>query len=307
MNPILKRLPEVRGTYTPNDPMARHTWFRVGGPADVLFSPLDEDDLAKFLTACPLDIPLVTLGAGSNLLVRDGGVAGVVIKLGTHLTKIQHNGTRIIAQTGATDADVARYAKKAGIAGLEFLIGIPGTIGGGLRMNAGAYGREFKDITILAKGFDRLGNKFTATTKSMGMAYRHSDAPAEWIFTSTELQGTKGDRTTIRTRMKEIIANRGDSQPHGVRTGGSTFANPKGTKAWLEIDKAGCRGLRVGGAQVSEKHCNFLINNGDATAKDIETLGKAVQKSVKAGGGPSLRWEIHRIGRNRNEGTRNDQ
>ena len=307
MNSILKQLPEVRGSYTPNAPMARHTWFGVGGPADVLFSPIDEDDLANFLAACPVDIPIVTVGAGSNLLVRDGGVAGVVIKLGTHLNKIQHNGTCIIAQTGATDADVARYAQKVGIAGLEFLIGIPGTIGGGLRMNAGAYGSEFKDITILANGFDRHGNKFTATAADMGMAYRHSDAPAEWIFTSIELEGTKGDITTIRLRMKEIIANRGEAQPRGVRTGGSTFANPEGSKAWLEIDKAGCRELRVGGAQVSKKHCNFLINNGDATATDIETLGETVKKKVKAAGGPSLRWEIHRIGRSRNEGTQNDQ
>ena len=306
MNSILKQLPKMRGSYTLNDPMARHTWFGVGGPADIIFSPLDEDDLASFLAACPLDIPIVPVGAGSNLLVRDGGVAGVVIKLGTHFKKIQHNGACIIAQTGATDANVARYAQKAGIAGLEFLIGIPGTIGGGLRMNAGSYGSEFKDITIRAHGLDRHGSKFTINTAEMGMAYRHNNAPEDWIFTSTELHGTKGDISTIRVRMKEIITNRGDAQPQGVRTGGSTFANPEGGKAWQELDKAGCRGLRVGGAQVSEKHCNFLINTGGATAKDIETLGETVRKSVMEGGGPTLRWEIRRIGRSKNKGTQND-
>lgn len=307
MNSIIKQLPNVRGSYTLDDPMARHTWFGVGGPADILFSPLDEDDLANFLAVCPIDIPLFTLGAGSNLLVRDGGVAGVVIKSSSHLKRIQHTDTCISAQTGATDADVARYAQKAGIAGLEFLIGIPGTIGGGLRMNAGAYGSEFKDITIRAHGFDRHGCKFSASAADMGMAYRHSNAPADWIFTSAEMQGTKGDVAVIRMRMKEIIASRGDAQPRGVRTGGSTFANPEGGKAWLEIDKAGCRGLQVGGAQVSKKHCNFIINTGDATAQDIEMLGETMRKSVMAGGGPSLRWEIRRIGRSQNKETQNEQ
>jgi len=303
MTSILDRLPKVRGSYAPNDLMARHTWFGVGGPADILFSPLDEQDLAAFLADCPDDIPLIAIGAGSNLLVRDGGVAGVVIKLGTHLNAIRHDGTRIIAQTGATDADVARYAQKAGIAGLEFLIGIPGTIGGGLRMNAGAYGSEFKDVTSLAHGFDRAGKPVTATPSAMGMAYRHSDAPADWIFTSAELQGHDGDPAAIKARMKDIIASRGEAQPRGVRTGGSTFANPDGGKAWQEIEKAGCRGLRIGGAQVSEKHCNFLINTGTATADDIETLGETVRGRVLAGGGPSLRWEIRRIGRNQTEGA----
>ena len=302
MTSILKRLPEIRGTYSMNDPMAHHTWLGVGGTADVLFSPLDEQDLKSFLTACPNDIPLVPVGAGSNLLVRDGGIAGVVIKLNTHLKKIWHNGTRIIAQTGATDADVARYAQREGIAGLEFLIGIPGTIGGGLRMNAGAYGCDFREITIRAHGFDRSGNKISSTPAVMGMEYRHSNAPADWIFTHAELQGKKGNSANIKTQMKKIISNRGDAQPRGVRTGGSTFANPEGGKAWQEIDKAGCRGLRVGGAQVSEKHCNFLINTGDATAKDIETLGETVRKRVLASGGPSLRWEIHRVGRNLSQG-----
>ncbi len=304
---IFNQLPEVRGSYKPNDPMSNHTWFRVGGPADVLFSPIDEDDLAHFLANCPPNIPLFTLGAGSNLLVRDGGIAGVVIKLGTHLKQIRQRGTCIIAQTGATDADVARYAQKAGIGRLEFLIGIPGTIGGGIRMNAGAYGSEFKDIIIRVHGFDRFGNRISATPADLGMAYRHSDAPDAWIFTSAELQGVTGDSSTIKNKMRDIIGSRSRAQPRGVRTGGSTFANPSGSKAWQEIDKAGCRGLQVGGAQVSEKHCNFLINTGDATAADIETLGETVRQRVLAVGGPTLRWEIRRVGRNQNEGPRDDQ
>jgi len=306
MTSILNQLPEVRGSYASNEPMSHHTWFGVGGPADIIFNPADEDDLVHFLNGCPHEIPLFTVGAGSNLLVRDGGIAGVVIKLSTHMKQITHEGTCITAQTGATDADVARYAQKAGIGSLEFLIGIPGTIGGGLRMNAGAYGSEFRDITVRAHGFDRDGNRINATPADMGMAYRHSEAPTAWIFTSAELQGTMGESTAIRMQMKSIIGSRGDAQPRGVRTGGSTFANPKGGKAWQEIDKAGCRGLQIGGAQVSEKHCNFLINHGSATAKDIETLGETVRQRVLAGGGPDLRWEIRRIGDSQSKGTRND-
>ena len=303
MTDLLSRLPQVRGTYQPAAKLAQHTWFGVGGPADILFCPLDENDLATFLAGCPADIPVTVMGAGSNLLVRDGGVAGVVVKMNAHLTSIHHDGTQIIAKTGATDADVARYAQKAGISGLEFLIGIPGTIGGGLRMNAGAYGSEFKDVTLHATGFDRQGNPVSATPVEMGMAYRHSEAPADWIFTTAILKGQTDDPAAIKSRMREIVANRGDAQPRGVRTGGSTFANPDGGKAWQEIEKAGCRGLRIGGAQVSEKHCNFLINTGTATAEDIETLGEMVRRRVLASGGPSLRWEIRRIGRNQTKGT----
>jgi UDP-N-acetylmuramate dehydrogenase len=296
MTGLMDRLPPVRGHYRANDQMARHTWFGVGGPAEILFSPADADDLVTFLAACPADIPLVPVGAGSNLLVRDGGVGGVVIKLTPGLKQITHDGTRITAEAGATDADVARYAQKAGIAGLEFLVGIPGTIGGGLRMNAGAYGSEFRDITVTAHGLDRQGNRWQATPAEMGMGYRHSDAPADWIFTYAILEGYAGDPAAIKARMKEIIASRGDAQPRGVRTGGSTFANPDGGKAWQEIDRAGCRGLAIGGAKVSDKHCNFLINTGTATADDIETLGETVRARVTANGGPDLRWEIRRIG-----------
>ncbi len=301
MSTLVDKLPKIRGSYYCNDPMARHTWFGVGGPADVVFIPADKSDLAKFLATCPTEILVFTLGAGSNLLVRDGGIAGVVVKLSNTLKRISHEGDRIIAEAGANDAEVARYAQKVGIAGLEFLVGIPGTIGGGLRMNAGAYGREFRDVTIIANGFDRAGNPFSATPAEMGMAYRRSDAPRDWIFTEAELQGHAGEPNDIKSRMREIIASRGDTQPRGVRTGGSTFANPVGGKAWQEIDRAGCRGLSIGGAQVSEKHCNFLINTGAATATDIESLGELVRARVLASGGPELQWEIHRIGREQKE------
>ena len=295
-NQLIKRLPDVRGDYELAIPMARHTWFGVGGSADVIYCPRDADDLADFMAGCPADIPILPVGAGSNLLVRDGGIAGVVIRLSKHMTNISHAGQTVTADAGALDADVARYASKAGLAGLEFLIGIPGTIGGGLRMNAGAYGGEFKDITIRAHGVSRDGGQISATPAEMGMAYRHSDAPADWIFTHAEFTAMDGDRDAIRARMKDIVASRGDAQPRGVRTGGSTFANPPGGKAWQEIDAAGCRGLTVGGAQVSEKHCNFLINNGDASAYDIESLGETVRSRVAARGGPALRWEIKRVG-----------
>lgn len=290
------RLPEIRGTYAEAEPMARHTWFGVGGPADVIFCPRDATDLASFLASCPADIPLLPVGAGSNLLVRDGGVAGVVLRMNQFMNSIHHDGTEITADAGATDADVARHAARAGLAGLEFLIGIPGTIGGGLRMNAGAYGTEFRDITICAHGVNRKGQAVSATPEEMGMAYRHSDAPADWIFTHATFRAVAGDKATIKARMKDIIASRSDAQPRGVRTGGSTFANPPGGKAWREIDAAGCRGMIVGGAQVSEKHCNFLVNTGDASAHDIETLGETVRARVAALGGPALRWEIRLVG-----------
>ena len=212
------------------------------------------------------------------------------------MNTISHDGEIVTAGSGTTDADVARYAARNGLAGLEFLIGIPGTVGGGLRMNAGAYGSEFCDITIRAHGFDRQGRAVSATPVEMGMAYRHTDAPADWIFTHAELQARPGETAAIKARMKEIVTSRGDAQPRGVRTGGSTFANPPDGKAWQEIDAAGCRGLVVGGAQVSEKHCNFLINTGDASAHDIEMLGETVRHRVNARGGPALRWEIRRVG-----------
>jgi UDP-N-acetylmuramate dehydrogenase len=294
---LLDRLPQVRGDYAAAVPMAGHTWFGVGGPADIIFSPADAADLGSFLAACPADIPLLAVGAGSNLLVRDGGIGGVVIRTPAHMNAVSHDGETVLAGAGALDAEVARHAAKAGLAGLEFLIGIPGTVGGGLRMNAGAYGGEFRDVVIRAHGFDRSGTPFSATPDDMGMAYRHSDAPDDWIFTHAEFRASAGDAARIRARMKEIVASRGDAQPRGVRTGGSTFANPPGGKAWQEIDAAGCRGLEIGDAQVSEKHCNFLINRGGASAHDIESLGETVRNRVAARGGPALRWEIRRVGR----------
>ena len=294
---LLDRLPQVRGDYAAAVPMAGHTWFGVGGPADIIFSPADAADLGSFLAACPADIPLLAVGAGSNLLVRDGGIGGVVIRTPAHMNAVSHDGETVLASAGALDAEVARHAAKAGLAGLEFLIGIPGTVGGGLRMNAGAYGGEFRDVVIRAHGFDRSGTPFSATPDDMGMAYRHSDAPDDWIFTHAEFRASAGDANRIRARMKEIVASRGDAQPRGVRTGGSTFANPPGGKAWQEIDAAGCRGLEIGDAQVSEKHCNFLINRGGASAHDIESLGETVRNRVAARGGPALRWEIRRVGR----------
>jgi UDP-N-acetylmuramate dehydrogenase len=257
---LIDRLPPVRGDYASAVPMARHTWFGVGGPAEIIFSPADHDDLGDFLAGCPADIPVLTVGAGSNLLVRDGGIEGVVIRTPAHMTGVTHDGDVVTAGAGALDANVARHAARAGLAGLEFLIGIPGTVGGGLRMNAGAYGGEFRDVIIRAHGFDRSGRVFSATPDEMGMAYRHSDAPADWIFTHAEFRATTGD------------------------------------KAWQEIDAAGCRGLKIGDALVSEKHCNFLINRGAASAHDIESLGETVRLRVAEGGGPSLRWEIRRVG-----------
>ena len=294
---LLDRLPRVRGSYAEQASMARHTWFGVGGPADVIFCPADASDLGTFSAACPADIPLLAVGAGSNLLVRDGGVAGVVIRLTDGLTSISHEGSIVTAQSGALDIEVARYAAKASLGGLEFLIGIPGSIGGGLRMNAGAYGSEFKDIVITAHGFDRQGNAITTTPTDLGMAYRHTDAPADWIFTSATLQTTPGDTSEIRARMKEIIASRGDAQPRGVRTGGSTFANPEGGKHGGKLTVLDAEASPLVRARVSEKHCNFLINTGDATASDIETLGETVRTRVAASGGPDLRWEIRRVGR----------
>ena len=294
---LLDRLPPVRGDYAAAVPMAGHTWFGVGGPADIIFSPADAADLGSFLAACPADIPLLAVGAGSNLLVRDGGIGGVVVRTPAHMNTVSHHGETVVAGAGALDAEVARHAAKAGLAGLEFLIGIPGTVGGGLRMNAGAYGGEFRDVVIRAYGFDRSGTPFSATPDEMGMAYRHTDAPDDWIFTHAEFRAGAGDAARIRARMKEIVSSRGEAQPRGVRTGGSTFANPPGGKAWQEIDAAGCRGMEIGAAQVSEKHCNFLINRGGASAHDIERLGETVRNRVAARGGPTLRWEIRRVGR----------
>ena len=287
----------LKGPFLPMAELASLTWMRVGGPADWLFSPEDSKDLQTFLKQCPTEVPLTCLGAGSNSLIRDGGIAGVVIHLSAHLTRIEHNDMIIRAEAGCADSEVARYALKAALGGLEFLVSIPGSIGGGVIMNAGCYGAEFKDVLIDAEGLTRFGEPVLLTPKELQLSYRQSKVPDNVIITAVRLQGQPTDQTEIRTSMKQMLSNRAASQPIGVRTGGSTFANPDGCKAWQQIDAAGCRGMKRGGASVSEKHCNFLINQGNATAADIEQLGEDVRAAVAAHSGIKLRWEIRRIGR----------
>lgn len=289
--------PEFRGRMIANAGLDQLTWLKAGGPADWLFEPADLADLQHFLSVCPADMPITVLGAGSNVLVRDGGLDGVVIRLTGTLAAISHEKLVVTAGAGALDGDIARYAARAGLDGLDFLIGIPGTLGGGLRMNAGAYGSEFCDIVITATALNRRGELAEATPAQMQMGYRTSKAPADWIFVSARLQARPGDPAIIRARMKQIIASRGASQPVGARTGGSTFANPQGGKAWQLIEEAGCRGLQLGDAMMSEKHCNFMINQGRATASDLEQLGETVRQRVLDQTGTALRWEIRRMGR----------
>lgn len=294
--PDLKaRLPELRGRLLANQSLAEFTWFRVGGPAQALFMPEDENDLAYVLRNVPPDLPVTVIGAGSNLIVRDAGVEGLVIRLGRGFNEISVDGTRVTAGCAALDAHVARAAQKASVAGLAFFSGIPGTIGGALRMNGGAYGGETKDVLIEARGVDRAGALRTFTNADMGFSYRHCSVPEDVIFTRATFQGRAGEPEQIAAEMAAIKDKREASQPKN-RTGGSTFKNPPGDSAWKVIDAAGCRGLQVGGAQVSELHCNFLINLGHATAADIETLGETVRARVKAHSGVELEWEIKRIG-----------
>ncbi len=293
---LLDRLPKVRGRYTADAPLSGITWFRVGGPAEVMFRPADHDDLAEFLAARPVDVPLTVIGVGSNLLVRDGGVPGVVVRLGRGFVEIKADGETVTAGAGALDLNTAMVARDAGIAGLEFLSGIPGTIGGALRMNGGAYGSEMKDVVISATALDGRGNRHQLDLAALGFSYRHCAIAEDWIFTGATLRGRAGDRDAIQRRMDEIAKAREESQPIRTRTGGSTFANPPGHKAWELIDKVGGRGLRVGGAMVSEKHCNFLINTGEASAADIEALGEELRRRVKEQFGITLEWEIRRVG-----------
>ena len=294
---LIDRLPSVRGRLTTNAPIGPLTWFRVGGPAEVLFRPADETDLADFLAALPTDIPVTVIGVASNLLVRDGGIPGVTIRLGRGFAEIAADGDSVRAGAGALDLNVARAAAEAGVAGLEFLSGVPGTIGGGLRMNAGAYGGEIKDVLVEASAVDRQGNIHHARAAELGLSYRHSDTPDDWIFTSAVLRGASDEPAAIAARMEEIRAAREASQPIRARTGGSTFANPPGDSAWRLIDTAGCRGLSRGGAMVSKKHTNFLINTGSATAADLEGLGEEVRRRVHSQFGVVLEWEIRRVGR----------
>jgi UDP-N-acetylmuramate dehydrogenase len=292
---LIDRLPRPRGRLTADAPLGAQTWFRTGGPAEVLFRPADVADLSDFLKALPADVPVTVLGVGSNLLVRDGGIRGVVIRLMRGFTAITVEGNEVIAGAGALDLNVALTARDHALAGLEFLSGIPGTIGGTFPTNAGAYGGELAEVLVSAEIVDRSGTIRTVMPAELGLSYRHSAAPADWIFTSARLRARPGDQLAIARRIAEIEAARAETQPRS-RTGGSTFANPPNLKAWELIDRSGCRGLRIGDAQVSEKHCNFLINLGAATAADIESLGEEVRSRVFKRSNVLLQWEIRRIG-----------
>jgi len=296
---LIDRLPAVRGRIKADAPLAQFTWFRVGGPAEVLFRPADVADLAAFLADCPADIPVTVLGAASNLLIRDGGISGVVIRLGGAFGRVGIQDARLTAGAGALDVTVAEEALAAGLGGLEFLSGIPGTIGGAVRMNAGAYGREIVDVIESAAVVTRSGALTRIGRDRLGLRYRGSALPEGAIVVEATLLGEPDSSDRIEVRMAEVRARRGATQPVRARTGGSTFANPGGPdalKAWELIDRAGCRGLRLGGAQVSELHCNFLINTGDATASDLEALGEEVRRRVRDSAGVDLAWEIMRIG-----------
>ncbi len=298
ITPELKAaMPELRGRLLANESLAPLTWFRVGGPAQVLFTPADADDLAYFLKNLSSDLPLYVIGVGSNLIVRDGGVPGVVIRLAPRaFGEVKAEGDIVTAGTAALDKRVAEIAASANLAGLEFLFGIPGTIGGALRMNAGANGGETKDILVEAIAIDRHGKTHRFNNAEMKFTYRASGVDPSLIFTAARFRGTPSAPEAIRARMAEVQAHRETAQPIREKTGGSTFKNPPGHSAWKLVDAAGCRGLKVGGAQVSEMHCNFLINTGNATADDIETLGETVRERVKASSGIELQWEIKRIG-----------
>ena len=294
---LLKRLPAVRGRLEANMPLADLTWFRAGGAAEVLFTPLDEADLAAFLRGMPGDIPVYVIGVGSNLLVRDGGVPGVVIRLGRGFSEIKlEPDNRVRLGTAVLDVRAARFAHDNSLDGLTFLRGIPGTIGGALRMNGGAYGGETKDILIEVRAVDRAGNVHVLSNAEMKYSYRHCGAPEDLIFTEALLQGRPGKQDEIMAAMNKITDSREATQPIKSRTGGSTFKNPPGNKSWQLIDKAGLRGFAVGTAKVSELHCNFLINEGGATATQIEELGETIRTRVKANSGIELEWEIKRIG-----------
>src|SRR5215213_5846982 len=289
--------PKLRGRLLANQSLAELTWFRVGGPAQVLFMPEDEEDLAYLFAHLPADIPATVIGLGSNLIVRDGGVPGVVIRLGRGFNEVKvEEGTRVRAGTAVPDVKVARAAQEAGIAGLAFLRGIPGAVGGALRMNGGAYAGETKDVLIEARAVDRQGRVHVLRNGDLGFSYRHCGAPDDFVFIQALFEGRLGDPDAIAVEMNKITESRETTQPIKSRTGGSTFKNPPGQKAWQLIDAAGCRGLTMGAAQVSELHCNFLINLGGATASDIEGLGEEVRRRVNEHSGVMLEWEIKRIG-----------
>jgi UDP-N-acetylmuramate dehydrogenase len=293
----LRTWPQVRGRWRTDVPLAPRTWLRVGGPAEALFEPADEDDLHAFLASAP-GVPVTPIGVASNILVRDRGIEGVVLRFAGPLAAIVVEGQRLRVGAGATDRSIAIHAMQAGLAGLEFLIGIPGTLGGAIRMNAGAFGGETAEVVEQVIALDAEGRRHTLTPADLGFGYRHSTLPADWIVIEAVLKAVPGDHAAVRARMTAIKAEREASQPLRVATGGSTFKNPAGErKAWQLIDAAGCRGLRHGRAMVSGKHCNFLINTGDAAAAEIEALGELVRARVLADSGIALEWEIQRIGR----------
>lgn len=293
---LVSRLPQVRGQYRENYIVAPTTWFRVGGPSEVLYKPADFEDLSFFLKAKSRDIVCTTIGVGSNLLVRDGGVPGVTLRLGKGFNNIALYEGYLDVGASVLDSSVATLAGTEGLKDLEFLSGIPGTIGGALRMNAGCYGTEIQDVLISAFVLDSKGVLHTLTPHDLGFSYRHCGIPTNWVFVGARLRAKTGDKKAIQDRLAQIAQEREHAQPIRSRTGGSTFANPAGKKAWELIDQAGCRGLTIGGAQVSEKHCNFLINTGTATAQDLEELGETVRERVLDHSGVTLRWEIQRIG-----------
>lgn len=299
---LIESLPAVRGELSADAPLARFSWFKAGGPAEVLFEPADADDLAAFLSAKPADVPLTVIGVASNIIVRDGGVEGIVVRMGRGFAQIDVDGDEILAGAGATDINVARRAQEAGLAGLEFLSGIPGTIGGGIRMNAGAYGREFKDVIVEVEALDGSGGRHRLGPAEIEFGYRNSALPEDWTVVAARLKGNPGDKGDIAQRMNDIKSEREKTQPVRTPTGGSTFKNPPesesgGHKAWELIEKAGCRGLKRGGARVSDLHCNFLINDANATAADLEGLGEEIRRRVLETTGVKLEWEIRFLGR----------
>ncbi|WP_420410356.1 UDP-N-acetylmuramate dehydrogenase [Hoeflea sp.] len=292
------KMDAVRGRLTPNADMSKITWFRTGGPAELLFQPVDDDDLSTFLAALPEDVPVLPVGIGSNLLVRDGGIPGVVIRLSAkgfgQATQISD--TRLMAGAVCPDKHLAALALKAGLGGFHFYHGIPGAIGGALRMNAGANGVETRERVVEVHAFDRKGERHVLSNADMGYAYRHSSAPTDLIFTHAVFEGEPADGEQIRADMDAVQHHRETVQPIREKTGGSTFKNPEGSSAWKEIDKAGCRGLTVGGAQMSPMHCNFMINTGTASGYDLEYLGETVRAKVLETSGIRLNWEIKRLG-----------
>ena len=293
---LMDRLPAVRGRISENADIGATTWFGVGGPAEILFRPADEADLVQFLEGKAADIPVTVIGVASNLLVRDGGIPGVVIRLGRGFADIAVEGGDIAVGAGALDGNVALTALGESLGGFEFLSGVPGTIGGALRMNAGAFGREMKDITVSARAIDGAGRIHELGLEDLGFSYRHCAVSEDWIFLGARLRGEKTEKSEITRRMDQIRTEREANQPTRTPTGGSTFANPDGARAWELIEAAGCRGLTRGGAKVSEKHCNFLVNTGTATAADLEGLGEDIRRRVLEETGVELRWEIRRIG-----------